>query len=131
MTNLKVLYVEDDEMIRMAFGNFLTRRVGSLFTARDGREGLQAFIDCRPDLVVTDVCMPDMDGPQMATLIRNIRHSVPIVFLTGSPERMAEFEGFDPAIDRVLVKPVNFPALFRLLEAYADNLQVPSRQWEC
>lgn len=120
MKELTVLYVEDEEMIREPFAMLLAKRVESLFTAQDGTEGLRAFIACQPDLVITDISMPGMDGLQMAAHIRDIQPAVPIVFVTASPKRLAEFERFDPSIDRVLTKPVDFCEFAGLLESYAS-----------
>ncbi|MBS4097498.1 MAG: response regulator [Sulfuricella sp.] len=121
MNGLTVLYVEDEEILRKLLTSLLAKRVGRLVTARDGREGLQTFIACRPDVVLTDICMPVMDGLEMATHVRNLRPAVPIAFLTGSAERLGEFERFNPSLDEVLTKPVNFSALMRLLERYAAD----------
>lgn len=119
MNRLTVLYVEDEELIRRLFSRFLANHADSVFTARDGVEGLKTFIAIQPDLVITDISMPNLDGLQMAERIRTIQPAIPIVFLTASPERLAEFSGFDPAKDRVLAKPVDSRLIGELLKKYA------------
>lgn len=116
MNNLTVLYVEDDELCRKLFGRFLTLHVDSVFTAQDGREGLNTFIACRPDLVISDVDMPVMDGVAMAARIRAIHPGIPIAFLTASPEKLAGFAEFDPRIDRIFSKPIDMWEFSRFLE---------------
>lgn len=120
MTNLTLLYVEDEELVHCLIARYLATQVESVFTARDGVEGLKAFIACRPGLVITDIEMPHLDGLQMAARIRAIQPAVPFVFLTSAPQRVAQFGGFNPGLDRVLTKPVDLRILAQLLESYAD-----------
>lgn len=119
MIRLKVLYVEDDETISKFFSRYLAYHVETVFTARDGMEGLKVFIAARPDVVISDVSMPVMDGIEMAEQIRAIHPAVPILFLTATPEDFTEFRGFDPRIDRVMKKPADLPVLLGLLESCA------------
>jgi CheY-like chemotaxis protein len=121
MTNLTLLYVEDEELVHCLIARYLATQVESVFTARDGVEGLKAFIACRPGLVITDIEMPHLDGLQMAARIRAIQPVVPFVFLTASPEKVTQFDGFNPRLDRVLPKPLDLHTLAQLLERYAGG----------
>lgn len=120
MIPLTVLYVEDDEAINRLFSRFLSHHIETVFTARDGMEGVKAFIAARPDVVISDVSMPIMGGIEMAERIRAIQPLVPILFLTAIPECVADFRGFQPLIDRVLAKPVDMRALLQTLESYTS-----------
>ncbi|MCB1177311.1 MAG: response regulator, partial [Leptospiraceae bacterium] len=66
---IKVLYVEDDLVIRENIAALLNRRIESLEIASDGEEGFAKFKKFHPDLLITDIKMPKMDG---ITLSRNI-----------------------------------------------------------
>ena len=65
LKRLTVLYVEDDELTREMYSQFLTRMVGVLITAKDGKEGLVAYHEHKPDVIITDITMPVIDGLEM------------------------------------------------------------------
>jgi len=65
LKELKLLYVEDDENIREVLAAMLRRPRRELLVAADGEEGLALFEKRRPDIVVSDIRMPRMDGLEM------------------------------------------------------------------
>ena len=82
LRGLSVLYVEDDEEIREQLARILRRRVGALYLAGNGLEGVEAYRRHRPDLVITDILMPLMDGLAMAAEIRRDSRTTPIIVTT-------------------------------------------------
>lgn len=72
MLNLpkKILIVEDDEMMRLTLAEILRREGFEVRTARDGEEGYAAALAVCPDLIITDLQMPGLDGIKLAQLIR-------------------------------------------------------------
>lgn len=118
VNNLNVLYVEDDEFIRYLFVPFLNRHASKVSVANDGAEGWQLYQTTKPDVVVTDILMPVMNGMEMARLIKAADRACPIVFITATPESAQGFEPFDSRIDRVLEKPVQLAELAKILKSY-------------
>ena len=90
LKNLKLLYVEDDEFARDEIADFLEFEVGELKTASNGEEGLEIFKTFHPDIVITDINMPQMNGLELAKELRQIPsvRVKPILALTteNSPE---------------------------------------------
>jgi PAS domain S-box-containing protein len=84
LKSLTLLYVEDEELTREIFSEFLSRLVGVLITAQNGAEGLKAYREQSPDIVITDIQMPVMDGMTMIREIRDLDKikSVPIFVMT-------------------------------------------------
>ncbi|MFZ4855804.1 MAG: ATP-binding protein [Desulfuromonadaceae bacterium] len=78
LKSLTLLYVEDEEFTREIFSEFLSRLVGVLITAKNGAEGLDAYRKHRPDIVITDVQMPVMDGMTMMREIRTLDEYKPV-----------------------------------------------------
>ena len=70
LKNLKLLYVEDDEFARDEIADFLEFEVGELKTASNGEEGLEIFKTFHPDIVITDINMPNMTGLEMAKKLK-------------------------------------------------------------
>jgi len=123
LKTLTVLYVEDDDDTREQFREFLSRPVGNLITATNGAEGLEAFIRHSPDIVVTDILMPVMDGLTMAYEIRGLVQTVPIVVVTAFEQTDYLKRAIDIGIDKYVTKPVNSYLLFECLLDCAHRLR--------
>lgn len=123
LKQFSLLYVEDDEHIRHQLSHFLRRRVGTFYVATNGREGLEAFLAHKPDLIVSDILMPEMDGLQMAEQIRLIAPDVPIVLTTAFNETKYFLKAIQIGIDNYVLKPVDSIALQKVLDKSAQVLQ--------
>ena len=107
LKTISALYVEDDDLIRSAFSEFLRRRVGILYTAANGQEGLELFEQLRPDVVITDILMPVMDGLDMAEAIKKIDPFTPVIVTTAFNESDFFIRAIDIGIDKYVIKPVH------------------------
>lgn len=123
LKTLTVLYVEDDNDTRMQFSEFLARPVGTLITARDGAEGLEAFIKHQPDIVISDILMPKMDGLEMISEIRADNPSVPVIVITAFEQTNYLMRAIDLGVDKYVTKPVNSVLLFENLLDCAHRLR--------
>jgi len=122
LKSLTLLYVEDDEEIRWQFNHFLTRYTGTLITANNGMEGIEAYCKHRPDIILTDINMPVMDGLAMSRAIRELDTSVPIIVLSAFDQRDYLMEAINIGIDKYVVKPVISSKLSDALLACAHRL---------
>jgi signal transduction histidine kinase len=123
LKTLTVLYVEDDNDTRGQFSEFLSRPVGTLIVAADGVEGLQAFKKHEPDIVVTDILMPRMDGLSMAYEILESMPSVPIIVVTAFEQTDYLMRAINMGIEKYVTKPVNSFQLFETLLKCAHRLR--------
>jgi diguanylate cyclase (GGDEF)-like protein/PAS domain S-box-containing protein len=122
LKQFSVLYVEDDEDIRDQLVHFLKRRVGALHVATNGHEGLLAFDAHKPDIVVTDILMPVMNGLQMAEKIKRLSSATPIVVTTAFNETKFFLQAIDIGVDKYVIKPVNTDALGDILLQCAHTI---------
>ncbi|SHK05776.1 Na-translocating system protein MpsC family protein [Paramaledivibacter caminithermalis] len=120
--NLKVLYVEDEEFVREQLASFIKRRVGKLYLAADGEEGLIKFNRHNPDIVITDLRMPKIDGIEMAKKIRNIDNICPIIIITAISDVESIVHTIDIGIDKYIVKPIDTKELVETMEKVALKL---------
>jgi YesN/AraC family two-component response regulator len=123
LKTLTVLYVEDDADTRKPFSEFLSRPSGTLITAVNGEEGFNAFLKHSPDIVITDILMPVMDGLTMAAKIREISLSVPIIVITAFEQSDYLMRAVNTGIDRYVTKPVNSRMLLNCLYNCAHQLR--------
>jgi CheY-like chemotaxis protein len=118
LKGMTLLYVEDEDVARMAVGAFLRRQVGTLLLAADGQDGLKQFEAHHPDVVVSDLEMPVMNGMQMVRKIRALDNGTPIIITTAYDD---EAHACHEAA-RVIIKPIMFNELLAtILECVAER----------
>ncbi|ECC0596351.1 response regulator transcription factor [Campylobacter jejuni] len=113
---LIILVVEDEVKARESMINILSERFSKVIGAQNGDEGLKKFKKFKPDLVITDIVMPIMDGLDMAREIKEISDDVPIVVLSAYSEKERLLHSIDIGIDKYLIKPVDIEELFKVLD---------------
>ncbi|EIQ1592459.1 response regulator transcription factor, partial [Campylobacter jejuni] len=113
---LIILVVEDEIKTRESMINILSERFSKVIGAQNGDEGLKKFKKFKPDLVITDIAMPIMDGLDMAREIKEISDDVPIVVLSAYSEKERLLRSIDIGIDKYLIKPVDIEELFKVLD---------------
>ncbi len=117
---ISTLVVEDEVITLEYLVTTLAKKFPTitLHRATNGRMGLELFKTHMPDIVITDINMPDMDGRQMAEKIHEIKPDTKFIVLTGDTEKLTLK---DPAgnafeINHYIVKPVFFQELFTAVE---------------
>ena len=110
---LKLLIVEDND----EFKDFLSEQFSekyAIITAADGEEGLNKALSDLPDLIISDIMMPKMDGIELCrTLKKNIQTShIPVILLTARSSNEAQFEGYESGADAYISKPFNMDLLY-------------------
>jgi diguanylate cyclase (GGDEF)-like protein len=118
---MKVLLVEDSIASLQVIQTYVESAGHSVITARDGEQGIQKFLEHKPDLVLLDVNMPNMDGYQCAQHIRkNCQQGnlwIPIIFLSAEVTEDAVVKGIDSGGDDYLLKPITQKVLTAKLRA--------------
>jgi len=107
LKNITVLFVEDEENIRKALKSAIGDEFKEFMLARDGSDGLKKFQKYKPDIVVTDILMPIMDGLEMSKEIKAISRDTPIVVLSAFDEKERLLQAIDIGIDKYLIKPID------------------------
>ncbi|EGJ49984.1 diguanylate cyclase [Desulfocurvibacter africanus] len=118
-----VLYVEDDAIIQFSVSTLLDKVIGRLYTASDGQEGLDIFLEKRPDIVITDIRVPGMTGLEMVEAIRERDKDVPIIVTTAYNETDNLLRAIELGIDKYVVKPIERGQLLQCVERCAEGLR--------
>lgn len=116
ISQIKIMYVEDEVFIRQGLERFLRRRTGQVYVYSNGKEALDAFQELKPDLVITDIRMPIMDGLEMSAAIKAISPSTPIIVTTGHNDEELFLKSIDIGVDKYIKKPVNFTELLSVIK---------------
>ncbi len=109
---LKLLIVEDNSEFRTFLQKELSDKYHILI-ASNGREGLERARKQQPDLIITDVMMPEMSGTELCRILKNdiqISH-IPVILLTAKTSDEAQIEGFEAGADDYITKPFNMNIL--------------------
>jgi ligand-binding sensor domain-containing protein/DNA-binding response OmpR family regulator/nitrogen-specific signal transduction histidine kinase len=124
-TSYKVLIVDDEEEIR----NYLTQELEDIYkviTATNGFEALQLATVQQPDIIISDVMMPQMDGITLVKKLKsnnNISH-IPIILLTSKTEFKDRIDGLDKGADTYLTKPFNLEELLTTIGNLIANRRI-------
>lgn len=79
----KILVIEDDPTVRLVFSQFLANAGYGVLVAENGKLGMEMMEAHRPDLIVTDILMPTMDGLEILMEIRKRRDATPVIAISG------------------------------------------------
>ncbi|MBC8277105.1 MAG: response regulator [FCB group bacterium] len=119
----KVLVVEDDTGILKTLEEVFLLGGYEVKTAVNGKEGIPVFKEYRPDIVITDILMPEMDGIEMIGELRKIQYDLKVIFITAWFEKKdialklnKEFQKFPHY--RLMKKPFKIETVWRMTEEY-------------
>ena len=121
----RLLVVDDEPKLLFAVAAVLRAEGFDVTTARNGREALVQIARSVPDLVVSDILMPQMDGFALARHLRSADHTklVPIVFLTAKGDTRDRVEGFRTGVDAYLSKPFEPDELVAVIRSILDRVE--------
>lgn len=123
MKKIKLLYAEDETKTRKNHIRFLQSRYDfEIFEASDGKEAFEIYEKERPDIVLTDIMMPGIDGLELAKQIRNISKETKIIIITAFTEQEKLLKAFEYFVLSYIVKPLDRQKLQESLEMALSTL---------
>lgn len=125
--DLSILYVEDEATSREQVRRMLNQRGYRLIVAENGRDGLELYLASTPDIVLTDIMMPFMNGLEMAREIRTMAPDAQIIVMTAFNDIDYLLQAIDIGINQFVLKPVAFQKLFEAVER-SINIVMMQRQ---
>lgn len=118
----KILIVDDEKMMLMLAKRILSQKY-EIITASTGAEAIELFDREHPDMVLSDLMMPEMDGYELHRILQErSAEPVPIVFMTADESDEAESKGFEVGADDYIRKPVKPDVLLRRVGNIMNNL---------
>ena len=114
---LKVLYVEDEIILRDTTCNSLNSILKEVVVADNGKEGLEKFKNDKFDLIITDLSMPVMSGTEMIMAIREIDKTIPIIITTAYGSQNLEVQELSKiGMTDYVMKPVDVMKLVETID---------------
>lgn len=120
--NISLLFVEDNETIRFLYNRLLSTRVADYYVGENGQEGLDLYKKHKPDLIITDISMPVMDGLEMIGHIKAIDPNIKVVVMSAYSIKEYFLEAINLGVRGYLIKPVEAKKLFGLIDELAGNI---------
>ena len=102
-----LLYAEDDKETRENYTFVLKKYFNEVYSAEDGKEALNIYREKKPDMLLLDISMPQMDGLELARAIRQEDKDTPIIMLTAHSDREKLLKAIPLGLSEYLLKPID------------------------
>jgi len=123
---IRVLCVEDEKDIRENIADILKDEGFEVFEAANGKLGFESFIENKPDIIISDIMMPEMDGYELLKTVRNNKNTrnnnIPFIFLTALGQKDNVIKGVNLSANDYLVKPIDFDMMIAKVKEKTNNL---------
>jgi DNA-binding NtrC family response regulator len=132
MSQASVLIVDDEPSVRQTLSEWMRRKNFQVFEAEGGRQALEMIRTGDPDLVISDVLMPGMDGVQLLKEAKAVKADIPFLMISGYPSRSTAIDIINNGASDYLPKPFTPEELTRrvnraLLQKSAGRKLAPAR----
>lgn len=115
-----VLIIDDDNVYRENLRNLFKRYFEEVFEADNGTTAFQSYQENAPDIIITDISMPQLDGMSLIKKIRSRDHTTKIIVTSGHPDQHYLLDAIPLHITKFFVKPFEFPDL---LDAITESFK--------
>lgn len=125
---LKILIAEDDRELRQLFSHVLIKNGYSVKGVTNGREALEAVDNDYYDLIISDIMMPEVDGYEMVSALREAGNTIPVLMITAKDGFDDMRRGFLAGTDDYMVKPINVNEMVLRVQALLRRAQMISER---
>ena len=125
--DISLLLVEDDTIIRNIYKQILGQHISILYLASNGEEGYQSYLDNKPDLIISDIKLPIMNGLDMIKKIREVDKSMRIIIMSAYGESRYFIKAIETGVKGFLVKPIETTHLINIIREQANDILLEKR----
>ena len=127
LKNFTILYVEDDEKVRKNAVEYLKRISKEVLEAKDGKEAISLWKEYKPDIIITDINMPRLNGLDMASYIRAHDQNVQIIIATAHSDTDYLLQAVELQLVKYIIKPISKEKLLDALNKSISLIQDKSK----
>jgi len=120
LKHLSILYVEDEDLIRQNAVEYLSRYCHKVYEAKDGIEGFEVYQSQQPDIIISDINMPRLNGLDFAKKVRKSDKSTPIIIATAYTQTDYLLTAVELQLIKYIVKPITAEKLNEALALACD-----------
>lgn len=127
LKNLRLLIVEDEQKLSKLLKDAINDFFSSVTIAKNGNEGIKKFKSVKPDIVITDIMMPNCDGLEMTQKIKELNSETPIIILSAHSDKDKLLKAIDLGINKYFIKPFDPEEVLDFLASLATKLEKKKR----
>jgi len=127
LKNFTILYVDDEDMVRKNAVEFLSRISSKVYEAKDGKEAVSMWKEYKPDIIITDINMPKLNGIDMASYIRSHDKDVQIIIATAHSDTEYLLKAVELQLVKYIIKPITKDKLTNALEKSMELIEDKSK----
>lgn len=124
LKGLTILYAEDEVGIRENIADSLSYYVKEVFQASNGKEAFELYEEKNPDIILSDIHMPLVNGIEFVKKVRQTNREIPIVMITAHTDKKYLLEAVELHMEKYIVKPIELEVLFEVLEKCVEVLTI-------
>jgi len=121
---ISILYVEDEHIILQSVKELLEDKVRNLYLAMNAKEALELFKKHKPEVVISDIKMPGMDGLTLLREIKKIKSDTKLVILTAFGKKNYLMDAITLGVDKFILKPVEESSYFQELQDLSNSIKL-------
>ncbi|HJN05175.1 MAG TPA: response regulator, partial [Bacteroidales bacterium] len=125
--DISVLLVEDDKILRSVYTEIIGMHVSKLYTADNGNQGYDSYLKNKPDLILTDIKMPVMNGIEMIAKIRENDKAIRIIIISAYSDSHFFLNAIETGVKGFLIKPVVTADLLNIIRDQANDILLEKR----
>lgn len=122
LKDMKVLIVEDESTLARLLKDAIGDYFFNVTLAKDGEDGIKKFKSVKPDIIITDIMMPKVDGLEMTMKIKELNDKVPIIVLSAFSDKEKLLKAIDVGITKYFIKPFDPDEVLNFLSELALKL---------
>ena len=119
--NIKILYVDDEQFIRENALEYLSRHFDNVYEAKNAFEALEIHKNIKPDIIITDINMPKLNGIELTKMIRKEDKKVQIIIATAFTDTQYLLDAIELQLVKYLIKPI---LDLKLISAINDCIKI-------
>lgn len=127
MLDVNLMIVEDDSELRELLSRILAREIASVESFSQPSEALRDLERFKPDIIITDIKMPNMNGLDMVAIIKQLYTDIPVIVLSAFSESEYFLKAIDLKVHNFLTKPVDTDKLIELIKEISDDLSIKEK----
>jgi DNA-binding response OmpR family regulator len=123
LQNLTILYAEDEIGIRENISDSLSYYVKEVYQASNGEEAYNIYLDKKPDIILSDIHMPILNGIELVKKVRQIDRQIPVIMITAHTDKEYLLEAVEQRLEKYIVKPIELEVLFEVFKKCLDTIE--------
>ncbi len=116
--SINILIVDDSDLTRSSLTKLFSDYDCNIITSIDGLDGIQKSLTTKPDIILLDILMPNLDGIKMLQVIKIIDElkKIPVIVISGNSNKTNVFASIEAGADKVITKPIDEQTLINTIE---------------